>query len=122
MQKADISIGHRQLKVLRHLIKSYIFILVMIADYGTDATMWCVSNGDSYQWQKFISGSYQYLQTSSSKYSISGKSLTIYNTNQNDGGFYRCVLFRNDNVVGIETPIELEVKGLSQKKIHVILI
>lgn len=85
----------------------------MITDYGTDAIIYCHNTNYLYQWRKWIGGSYQNLQTSS-KYSFSGRSLTIHNTNQNDSGFYQCVLLRSDgSVTGAETPIELEVTGLS---------
>lgn len=86
---------------------------IMITENGTNATMNCTTNSASYQWAKLISGSYQNLQTSS-KYSFSGKSLTIHNPNQNDSGFYQCLLLRGDSSVsGTESPIELVVKGLS---------
>lgn len=87
----------------------------MITDFGTDASMSCTSitSSASYQWTKLISGSYQNLQNSS-KYSISGRSLTIHTTNQNDSGFYQCVLLRAVGIpLGTESPIELVVKGLS---------
>lgn len=85
----------------------------MVTDYGTDATMRCVTNGASYQWTKLIDGSYQKLQTSS-KYNVTGESLTIHNTNLNDNGQYQCVLFRSDGSEGgRESPIELVVKGSS---------
>ncbi|XP_071122517.1 coadhesin-like [Mytilus edulis] len=83
---------------------------VMVTDFGADATMNCYTEDASYKWEKLISGSYQIIQTSL-KYSISGRSLTIHNTNQNDSGFYQCVILRSDgSPSGIETPIELEVK------------
>ncbi|VDI58963.1 Hypothetical predicted protein [Mytilus galloprovincialis] len=83
---------------------------IMITENGTNATMNCTTNSASYQWAKLISGSYQNLQTSS-KYSFSGKSLTIHNPNQNDSGFYQCLLLRGDSSVsGTESPIELVVK------------
>ncbi|VDH91822.1 Hypothetical predicted protein [Mytilus galloprovincialis] len=85
--------------------------VVVVTDFGADATMNCYKEDASYQWKKLIGGSYQILQTSSSKYSISGRSLTIHNTNQDDSGFYQCIIFRSDgSSSGIENPIELEVK------------
>lgn len=86
----------------------------MITDFGTDVTMNCTSDSASYQWSKLMSGFYHNLQNSS-KYSISGKNLTIHNADLNDNGFYQCALIRSDGSLrGTENPIELVIKGLSK--------
>lgn len=58
-----------------------------------------------------------WLQPKSSnslKYNVSGKTLTIHNTNLNDNGQYQCLILRDDgSLSGKETPIELQVKSLS---------
>ncbi|XP_071182125.1 uncharacterized protein [Mytilus edulis] len=83
--------------------------VVMVTDHGTDATMPCNTKSGIFQWTMLIGDSYQNLQ-SSSKYSFSGKNLTIRNLNQDDSGFYQCVIFRSDgSESGRETPIELVV-------------
>lgn len=93
----------------------YISTGTIIVDYGINATMTCISNQPSYsyRWTKFIGDSYQNLQTSS-KYSVRGRSITIYSVDLNDNGNYRCEELRGDGSVrGTETPIQLVVKGLS---------
>lgn len=87
----------------------------MTTDYGTDATMKCTTTSDFYGWRKLINGSYQDLQPSS-KYSFSGGSLTINDPNQDDSGFYQCLILRDDgSISGAENLIELVVKGLLEK-------